>query len=347
MPSGNTKNCIEFWKSLTKDFWVIESIQGLKIDFFENPYQSCLPGSIPFKGDEVKIVDQEVTDLLNKGAIEPCVHEANEFISNLFLVQKKNGKFRPVINLKKLNEYVTYHHFKQETLDTILNNINRGDFFTSIDLKDAYFSIPIHENDRKYLKFIWNGQLYRFTSLPFGIASAPHDFTTILKPIFAKVRRLGVMAFYYIDDSLIIASSPVLCSDHCSLLKDTFERAGFQINKEKSCFIPSTVVIHLGYILDSVSFTVSLTEEKIQKVINLCTEILRLTSVKVRLVSKLLGQIISSLKAVRFGSLHYRITEKEKSTFLLAGNDYDDFMILSPASFSEIEWWLKNVRIMN
>lgn len=78
---------------------------------------------------------------------------------------------------------MTYHHFKQETLDTILNNINRGDFFTSTDLKDAYFSIPIHENERKYLK-IWNGQLYRFTSLPFGIASAPHDFTKILKPIF-------------------------------------------------------------------------------------------------------------------------------------------------------------------
>lgn len=68
-------------------------------------------------------------------------------------MEKKNGKFRPVINLMKLNEFITYHHFKMEILDVVLSSIKRNSFFVSIDLKDAYLSIPIYKNDRKYFEF--------------------------------------------------------------------------------------------------------------------------------------------------------------------------------------------------
>jgi len=120
-------------------------------------------------------------------------NEKRQFFSNIFIVEKKNGNYRPVINLRKLyNEFVEYHHFKMETLETVLNGIQRNSYFTSCDMTDAYFSIPIHNDYKKYPKFIWKNQLYHFNCLCFGIVSAPSVFTEVLKPVFAFIRHMGI-----------------------------------------------------------------------------------------------------------------------------------------------------------
>ena len=97
-----------------------------------------------------------------------------------------------MINLKHLNKFVHYEHFKQEHFCIVLQLIQKGDFFTSVDLKKAYFSIPIAEDSRKYLKFLWNNTLYHYVCLPFGLSSAPRVFTKILKPIYAWFRLIGL-----------------------------------------------------------------------------------------------------------------------------------------------------------
>ena len=78
--------------------------------------------------------------------VSPC---DDEFISTVFLVPKKTRDFRPVINLKPL--FVEKIHFKMESIRMTLNCISPGDFMVSIDLKDAYFSVPIFQPHRKYL----------------------------------------------------------------------------------------------------------------------------------------------------------------------------------------------------
>lgn len=76
-----------------------------------------------------------------------------------FIVEKKNVIYRPVINLKQLNEFIQYHHFKMETLESVLSSVRRNSFFVSIDLKDTYLSVPVNKNHTKFLVFIWNGIL--------------------------------------------------------------------------------------------------------------------------------------------------------------------------------------------
>ena len=97
---------------------------------------------------------KEVLKLLEKGAIVKAQHCQGEFISNLFLVPKKTGDLRPVINLKPLNKFVVKRHFKVETINVARELINNNDYLASVDLSDAYFSIPIHESYRKFLRFI-------------------------------------------------------------------------------------------------------------------------------------------------------------------------------------------------
>ncbi|PJE77917.1 hypothetical protein CI610_03154 [invertebrate metagenome] len=170
-PSGSLKHFLHQCKGLTSDPWVLNAVQGYEIEFGIEPIQISVPKPIQFSVDEQVLVDNEVRDMILKGAVEPCTHEHGKFIYNIFLVQKKNGKFRPVINLRDLNDCIEYHHFKQETLEVILQSVQRNDFFTSVDLKDAYFSVPIAEHHRKFLRFQWRGILYEFCALPFGIYS--------------------------------------------------------------------------------------------------------------------------------------------------------------------------------
>ena len=83
----------------------------------------------------------EVKNLLEKAAIEP-VHFAERhqgFYSTFFLVPKKSGELRAVINLRPLNQYLKTQHFKMDTMKTVLNLVKKGDWAISINLKDAIF----------------------------------------------------------------------------------------------------------------------------------------------------------------------------------------------------------------
>ena len=88
-----------------------------------------------------------------------------------------------------------------------LNCISPGDFMVSIDLKDAYFSVPIFQPHRKYLRFLWNFKRYGFTCLPFGYSLAPRIFSKIFKPVIANFRFLCFRIIIFIDDLIVIANS--------------------------------------------------------------------------------------------------------------------------------------------
>ena len=86
---------VDMWKKLTSDKWILMTIKEYKIDFVRTPVNSFIPKVIDFGFERNKMVDQEVQDLLANAAISECEHENGEFISNIFLANKKGGKFRP------------------------------------------------------------------------------------------------------------------------------------------------------------------------------------------------------------------------------------------------------------
>ena len=90
--------------------------------------------------------------MLQKEVIVPSIPEKSEFVSPIFTVPKPDGGIRLILNLKELNTNVKYFHFKMETVKTVLQNITECCFMTCFDLKDAYFSVKIHDDYQKYLK---------------------------------------------------------------------------------------------------------------------------------------------------------------------------------------------------
>ena len=172
------------------------------------PYQSQPPRQLALCLEAGRLMREEISEMIAKGAIQEASHTGKGYVSNVFLVPKKDGGQRLVINLKKLNEFVHTEHFKMEGIFLLKDLLRKVDWMAKVDLKDAYFMIPIQEQDRDFLKFAFKGKYYKFNSLPFGRACAPWVFTEVLKPIAAQLRELGVRMIVYIDDILILAENP-------------------------------------------------------------------------------------------------------------------------------------------
>ena len=77
--------------------------------------------------------------MLQKGPIRKAIHCKDQFVSHLFLVSKKDGGQRPVINLKNLKIFIPYKHFKMEGLHLLKEILERGDYLCKLDLKEPIF----------------------------------------------------------------------------------------------------------------------------------------------------------------------------------------------------------------
>ena len=92
--------------------------------------------------------------LIDKIAVELVQNEKSlGFFKRLFLVPQPNNKWRPILDLSKLNLFLKVEKFKMETPETIRTSLQQDEWVTSIDFKDAYFHLPIQEQSRKYLRF--------------------------------------------------------------------------------------------------------------------------------------------------------------------------------------------------
>ena len=108
-----------------------------------------------------------------KGSISKVCHSKGEFLSSLFLIKKKGGGNRPVINLKDLNWFIPYKHFKMEGLHCLKYVLQKGNYMCKTDLKDAYFSVPLYKDSRKLVRFLWAGNLCEFLCLCFDLGPVP------------------------------------------------------------------------------------------------------------------------------------------------------------------------------
>jgi hypothetical protein len=112
--------------------------------------QSVSPLEPDWSKKELESIELQVHQLLQKGAIQECNPEREQFVSRIFLTPKTDGSFRLILNLKKLNEFVKTEHFKLEDRKVVKKLVSQNCFMATIDLKDAYYLIPIADSDKRF-----------------------------------------------------------------------------------------------------------------------------------------------------------------------------------------------------
>ena len=346
--AGRLKNFVEQWQLITSDEEILQTVMGCTIEFSEAPLVQTSKPRSKFNATQSVIVKNEIEKLIEKQVLEIVEPEIDENISTIFLRPKKNGTYRMILNLKPFNKNVEYFHFKMETFDMAIKLLYENCYLASIDLKDAYYSVLIHEDFRKYLRFIWEDKTFQYTALPNGLSCGPRKFTKLMKPVYATLRRLGINVSGFLDDLLIVGHSVDELKVSVETVVHTLQNLGFVINFEKSILEPCSRLRHLGFIIDSVTMTVSLPQDKIDTVKELCSNMLEKSEETIRNVAKVIGSIVACFPAVQVGQLHYRKLELAKDEALKYNRgNFDAMMEITEEMQDELTWWIENIELQN
>ena len=220
------------WAKLTSDPDILQTVKGVKIQFESNPDTTAQSRQRQFTAEINKAVDDEIQKLLKKEVIAESAFEPGQVISPIFVRPKKDGSYRMILNLKALNERVEYKQFQMETLQTALDMVTKGAWFTSVDLRDAFYTLPISTDCRRYLKFCWREKLYCFQAAAMGLGPIPRILTKLTKPALAHLRNLGHAITSFIDDSLLVGETQ---SETVAATIDTiktFDSLGFLVHDD-------------------------------------------------------------------------------------------------------------------
>ena len=316
---------------------------GVGLDFTSLPPIKSIY-SPPTSNLQKQEITNEVHNLRSLGVLIPSTQGDSLWLSPIFATGKPDGSFRLILNLKKLNAYIRHVHFKMESLSDVLNMFQKGAWMASVDLKHAYYSIPICREHQNYLTFVWQGVYYKYTCLPNGYSQAPMIFTKLLKNPFAYLRKLGHLSVIYIDDTYLQGSTFESCLQNVHATVHLLKSLGFTINVKKSVLVPTQKLEFLGFILDSVRMTLTLTDRRKLNIVDICLKLLQDKRHKIRFVAKVIGMFVAALPAVTYGALHYRALEMNKNNALRnAKGDYNKFMFLSPEAIMDVHWWHTNI----
>ena len=328
------------WCQCTQSSWVLSTLEyGYRLQFYAKP-RGIVP-TVLRDAAERQSLSGEISALLEKGAVTllPSEEMGQGFYSTFFLIPKRDGGLRPILNLKGFNRFLKRLPFRMLSLSHLLLSVRRGDWFTTVDLRDAYFHIPIHREHRKYLRFHFQGKAYEHKVLPFGLLLAPRTFTKCMDAALAPLRRQGVRIASYLDDWLICAPSERQVRRDTEVVLAHLRRLG--LNREKSCLIPSRTVTYLGLVLDSNVMRASLTPKRLSVLREHLSRFSVMKQVTMKFGRRLLGLLAAGTQAVPLGLLHMRPLQQWFARHRVSPlEDGRRLLPSGPDCQAAVAWWL-------
>ena len=329
------------WRSLLgncRSTGIVED--GVGIAFQQRP--QLTHQSISFRTRNSQQDLQQAVDALQmKGAIERVTNvKSLGFYSRLFLVPKKTGDLRPVIDLSTLNRHMVVPHFKMETQGSVRSAIRSQEWTVSIDIRDAYLHVPMHQAVRKYLRFVVNKKVYQFTCLPFGLATSPREFTKLLRPVVSLLRQQGVKLHVYLDDWLIRADTPEEAQLHAQTTIKVLQFLWWIINFEKSDLTPSQDFQFIGMQFNTRCFTVAPLPKMRVKVQSVHQHWMANPNITAWDLHRLLGMLVFMASLVRRGWLRLRPVQWWAATaWCQRTGNWSDRIQVPQWVLSEVAWW--------
>ena len=285
--------------------------------------------------------------LIDKNAVELVINQTSlGFYNRLFLVPKPNNWWRPILDLSSLNKFVKTESFKMETPETIRTSLQAGEWVTSIDFKDAYFHIPIQSQSRKYMRFHVQGNSYQFKALPFGLSTAPMEFTVVAKVVKFHALQRGIRIHQYLDDWLVRARSHQICLQHTQTLVALCQDLGWLVNVEKSELVPQQVFNFVGYQFDLREGRVTPTQDRCQTLQTKIKALMAIPMCPVRKLMSLIGLLTATEKQVHLGRLHMRPIQWYLKDHWRLPESLERVIPVPRPLHPHLQWWLEEDNVL-
>ena len=341
----------QVWLSLGSNPRVVSILrEGYQLPFKERPPLARFPVIISGSSNPSrnKSLNEALHSLGQKQTIEKVsVQSSLGFYNRLFLVPKPNGKWRPILDLSQLNLYLAPATFKMETPETIRLSLQQGEWVTSLDFSDAYFHIPINHRSRKYLRFHLKGQTFQFTALPFGLSTAPLEFTKVVKEVKLMAQSRGIRIHQYLDDWLLRAPCREICLRHTQILLDLCRSLGWVVNMDKSELVPQQTFDFVGYHFDLSQGLVKPTQDRWRSLSQKLNLLLGLECCTVRQFMSLIGLLTATEKQVVSGRLHMRPIQWHLKKHWHAPESLEKVIPIPSSLHVHLRWWLDPAKVLS
>ncbi|KAG0420244.1 Transposon Tf2-9 polyprotein [Dictyocoela roeselum] len=225
------KDLIRKYKSKNPKIGNIRNAEH-KIDLFEKFAFQKKEYSVPIGLQDD--VSRHIDELIKDGII---TETHSDIVSPAFVIKKKNGKIRLVIDYRHLNSITTKCHQLTPNMFELLSKLKGASLFSSIDLNQGYYQVSIAKEDIYKTGFRIMKRTFVFNKMPFGLCNAPATFQRTMNEMLKNINNTLI----YLDDILIYSKNH---SDHYKTLKsifEIFERNNVSVNFEKSKFLQKEI----------------------------------------------------------------------------------------------------------
>lgn len=191
------------------------------------------------------IIDEEINKMLDQGIIEKS---NSPWASPLIMVKKKDGTYRPCVDFRKLNAVTKRDSYPLPMVADTLDKLKDAQYLSSLDLKSAYWQVPMAEASKEYTAFtVPNRGLFQFRRMPFGLHNSPSTWQRLIDRVLGA--DLEPFVFVYLDDVVIVTPT---FEKHLEVLEEVFRRlreAHLTVSLEKCQFCRPSMK-YLGYVVD-------------------------------------------------------------------------------------------------
>ncbi|GFY44510.1 retrovirus-related Pol polyprotein from transposon 297 [Trichonephila inaurata madagascariensis] len=194
---------------------------------------------------ERDIVDKQIDEWTQNGIIEPC---SSDYASQVLVVRKKDGSPRVCIDFRKLNRVLVKDHYPLPLIEDILDKLQNTRVFSTIDLRNGFFHVPVNKQSRPYTSFVTQNGQFQFLKMPFGLSICPSTFQRFINTVFRDL-IVQKIVLPYMDDIVILAKNESEAIDRLKKVLKVSSDYGLEINFGKCQFLHRKIEF-LGHIIE-------------------------------------------------------------------------------------------------
>jgi len=246
-------------------------------------------------------VESQILDEIAEGRYILC-KDPPKIISAMGAIPKKQGGVRLIHDCSRpaggsVNDSSLRDKFQYQSLQDAISSIKPGDFMAKVDLKSAYRSVKVSESEFERLGISWTfeGAVHPSylidTCLPFGHARSPYVFNELSQAVCRIMKAHGYeFTMAYLDDFLIVARTFEECRKALEMLLWILRRLGFAIAYSK-VEGPVQKLVFLGFLLNSVTMCVAVTQARVLELNELLQETLTHKKINKRALQSIIGKL--------------------------------------------------------
>lgn len=342
------------WQKIDASPWVINTLKnGVSLQFIDNilPPLSSSPifmDSYQQNPEKRQALFLAVEELVHKGVLEEVSNPNTPgYYGRLFIRPKPNGKWRTIIDLSGLNNYVQNETFRMETPKSIQNQMRQGMHATSIDLTDAYYHLLMAENHRDYLRVALFGKVFRFRAMPMGLNISARVFTKVTSDFMKFLRKKKIHIHAYIDDWFSVNYRGILLNSQTSRTVVISTWLGWLINLPKSELKAGQIRKFVGIQFDFVRGLAIVPLERVLALEKMIKVIKAQKGCSARVWSRLIGKMGSMAGQISLGALHRRPVQRFlQMNWNQKQQKWDRFVKLQKWLIPHLNWWMKRQNTM-